>query len=282
MIRCLIGAALTFGISLVPIQTVRACSCAMPGGVADTIAQADLAFLGTVVDVAPAPQAPGDIGRTIRYAFEVERASVTTEAVVEVRSLDDPGGAACGFAFGIGERWFVAAHRDGQALQTNLCSGNIAVDGMPPDELAAASELLAAEPEAAADTEPAAGGAPSPVLLLTIGAGALAGLATIMIIAFRRPGRSAEDAEDEAREEPHGHGRDEARRAQEGRPVRPAAEGVDRDRDRKEQHGGRPADPRSDAQVGTILHVEPVGGDDEEAADRQHGEGGPDDREHAG
>lgn len=187
MTRWLIGAALALGVSMVPIQAVQACSCAMPGGVADTIARADVAFLGTVVDAAPGPAAPDGFGQTIRYAFDVERASVSTEAVIEVQALDDPGGAACGFAFGIGERWFVAAHREGQALQTNLCSGNLAADGMPPDELAAASELLAAQPESVPD--PADDGTPAPVLLLTVGAAAVIGLATIMIVAFRRPDR---------------------------------------------------------------------------------------------
>ena len=174
---------LALGISTVPLGTVHACSCAMPGGPAEVVASADVVFVGTVADTAAAP---GETGPMIRHAFAVERASAETESLIEVQSLDDPGGAACGITFGVGERWLVAAYRDGATLQTNLCSGNQRTDEMPPAELAAYEELLSSVPEPADPSPQEVPGGVSPALVATAVA-AVAGLAlaAVLVVVIR-------------------------------------------------------------------------------------------------
>lgn len=192
MTRLLLGGALAFGLSLVPIATVQACSCAMPGSPAETVAASDLAFVGTVVDVAPAPAGANGGGQLVRYAWEVERASAPTAAIVEVRALGGDGGAACGMTFGLGERWFVAAYRDGEALQTGLCSGNLSIEGMGAADLDAVTAALPVEPAPDPDSSPVeeAEADRLPLLPAAIGAAAALAIAAVLVVEFRdRPGR---------------------------------------------------------------------------------------------
>jgi hypothetical protein len=111
----------------------------------------------------------------IRYAFAVERASKSTGPVVEVAALDDGGGASCGFAFGHGERWFVAATAEGGSLRTSLCSGNVLIDGLGDAQVAEFVELLPVEPVAGDHPSNGAGfSIPPPVLVALVGVGILA------------------------------------------------------------------------------------------------------------
>lgn len=191
MTRLLLAVVVALGLSAIPIATVQACSCAMPGSPAETVATADLAFVGTVVDTAPAPAAADGFGGMVRYAFEVERASAPTDATVEVRAVGGDGGASCGIEFGLGERWFVAAHRDAGSLQTNLCSGNLVADGMSAAELERLADVLSVVP-APIDASPVEGEETEPSLLLPAAIAALAtlALAGVLVVSFRgRPAR---------------------------------------------------------------------------------------------
>ena len=148
---------MAFALSLVtiamPLAFAAACSCAMLSGPDEAIAAAELSFVGTPIEAAPAGGDDGAMGvGTIRYAFEVERATHAVDSVVEVRALDDPGGAACGFAFGVGERWLVMAHRQDGAMHTNLCSGNLLLTQMDEGELDAIESSLPYVPEPAAES----------------------------------------------------------------------------------------------------------------------------------
>src|SRR5688500_6171085 len=102
-----------------------------------------------------------------------------------------------------------------------------------------------------------------------------------------RRGRSSdaglgEETEDEAEEQGQREGGDDARRPEERRPTGAAGERVDRDADREGENRRRPADAGPDAEVGSFLHVEPVGGDHEKGAHGEDGEEGPDHGEHVG
>ncbi|HEX2884702.1 MAG TPA: hypothetical protein VHQ42_09025 [Candidatus Limnocylindria bacterium] len=131
--RLLTAVVLALGLWAMPAASVRACSCASLGGTVEAVQHAELALIGTVVDIG---RARADAwGPVVPYAFEVERASAQTPAVVVVHALDDGGGASCGFVFGAGERWLVGAHRDGSELTTGLCSGNARMDAFSAEDV---------------------------------------------------------------------------------------------------------------------------------------------------
>ena len=176
-------AVLSLATMAMPLARVAACSCAMPGSPEESIATAEVAFVGTVVDVAPGGDDPDMQMATVRYAFDVERASVPAEQTVEVRSLDDPGGAACGFTFGEGERWLVMAGSHDGVLQTNLCSGNVMLSDL--DE-PAVEEILAALPNTPVE-ETSTASAPAQSIPMPVIVGGLAALAlvAVMVVAFR-------------------------------------------------------------------------------------------------
>ena len=182
LLRAAAVAALTISTLAAPVATVHACSC-MAFSVADAVQAASLALIGTVADSAPGGQDPVMGVPLVRYAFEVERASAATGPIVEVVSHDDPGGASCGFAFGAGERWFVAASTDGGLLRTTLCSGNRLIDDLGADEMRELVELLPIEPVPADVPEGGDLSIPPPILVALIGAGILIGSA---VWAFRR------------------------------------------------------------------------------------------------
>jgi hypothetical protein len=197
MRRLLLVAALALGLTAVPLATVQACSCAMIGGPDDVAAQAvrdgGVAFIGTVVDAAPAPADPDGFGGMVGYAFELERASVPiSAAVIEVRALDDGGGASCGFTFGRGETWFVSAYEQDGALHTGLCNGNTRLGDLAQDDADRLREiLLPVEPDADPPAEEGAGLTLDWVAVA--GATLLVGAILLTVFAFlrdsaRRPG----------------------------------------------------------------------------------------------
>jgi hypothetical protein len=182
--------ALALGLTAVPLATVHACSCAMIGGPEEVAAQAardgGVAFIGTVVDAAPAPADPNGFGGVVGYAFEVRHASVPISAsLIEVRALDDDGGASCGFTFGIGESWFVSAYEQEGALHTGLCNGNTRMTEMTQGSVDRLREmLLPAVPTVDAPAEDGTG-----VTLDWVTAAAAAGLLgaiLLTVFAFRR------------------------------------------------------------------------------------------------
>lgn len=135
-----------------PLATVQACSCSWLGGTEDVavqaIAKADVAFIGTVTAASPVIgfDAIGFGGLNVQYSFNVERASVGTKATIDIKAVDDGGGASCGFTFDVGDRWLVAASDEGGSLRTGLCAGNTSLDG---DGAAMAERLAARLPFAA-------------------------------------------------------------------------------------------------------------------------------------
>ena len=206
--RGLIAAALALATVAVPIATVHACSC-IEMQPAAAVEFADVAFVGTVADAEPGGQDPMMGAPLVRYAFEVERASEEIGPVIEVVALDDGGGASCGFTFGPGERWFVAAMSEGGSLQSNLCSGNLKLTGMSDAQIADLLELLPMEPVGATPqpttappAAPAASAAPAPVTptattvampivaALVVGIAAAGALGLVLVLALRR-GRSS-------------------------------------------------------------------------------------------
>jgi hypothetical protein len=179
----------------VPTASVVACSCASLGNSpADAATSAagngDLAFIGTVVGTRPVPPelgtGPGDV---VGYAFEVERATAPVAATIEVRALNDPGGASCGFVFGTDEEWFVTAYSDGGNLHTGLCSGNQRVDAIDAD---AAERLVEVLPEVSVPDDDGGdvASAPGPWLALAVVAAFVVLLGGVIAVAFRRGGVS--------------------------------------------------------------------------------------------
>jgi len=193
LVRGLVAAALAIVTLAAPVVTVHACSC-MQMDAAAAVDVADLAFVGTVVDAAPGGQDAALGISLVRYAFEVDRASRASGPIVEVAAHDDGGGASCGFTFGVGERWFVAATTEEGSLRSTLCSGNLQVEGLGDAEQAELANLLPFEPASDAPTAaavpeatPTVAGMHIPIAAaLLIGTAAAAVLALVMLLAFRR------------------------------------------------------------------------------------------------
>jgi hypothetical protein len=166
----------------VPMRQAAACSCIGFRTPEEHVAEYDVTFIGTVIDTAR-DDANG-FGGTVRYAFDVERASAPTDAVLVVQAVDD-GGAMCGFSFAMGERWLVSAYRQDAALETSLCSNNQRADDMAAADQVAYAELLPnIPPPPAAPDEPPPSDLSIPLTTAAAGLGAL-GLVAVIYLAFR-------------------------------------------------------------------------------------------------
>lgn len=174
VLRAMVAAGLAVATLAAPAATVHACSC-VGFSRAEAVEFATIAFVGTVAERAPGGQDPMLGAPMVRYAFAIERASKATGPIVEVVSHDDPGGASCGFSFGQGERWFVAATAQDGLLRTSLCSGNAPIEGLGDAEMAELVGLLPVEPVPADVPGGEAGlSMPAPLLVALIGVGVLA------------------------------------------------------------------------------------------------------------
>jgi hypothetical protein len=172
--RGMVAAGLAIATLAAPAATVQACSC-VGFSTAEAVEIATIAFIGTVADTAPGGQDPMMGAPLVRYAFAVERASRASGPIVEVVSHDDPGGASCGFSFGQGERWFVAATAQDGLLRTSLCSGNAPIEGLGDADMAELVGLLPVEPVPADLPSGDAGlSVPAPLLVALIGVAVLA------------------------------------------------------------------------------------------------------------
>ena len=182
--RAVIAVILAATAATVPVYRASACSCIPFGAPEEVLATQDLTFIGSVVDAAEGGVGPFG-GRTTLYAFDVERASASTDAIVVVKA---DMSSTCGVSFGMGERWLVSAYRSGVDLETGLCSGNQLADDMEPAELATYVELLDSVPpdvtEAIADEV-----MPDLSLAVVVAVLALLGLVGVVVVAIRRSRR---------------------------------------------------------------------------------------------
>ena len=185
-LRAALGLLLALCLLAAPVSIVHACSCAFLGGPVDmarqAIADAEVAFIGTVVGSQPAPPDPDGFGPVVRYAFAVERATVQVDDLLEVRALDDGGGASCGFTFGTDETWFVTTYQQDGVLQTGLCNGNMELETLADADRERITAMLTAQPVSNPDSD--IGGAGwVPVVGIAVAALAVGGT---MVFAFRK------------------------------------------------------------------------------------------------
>lgn len=174
---------LVVGVSIVPLRTVSACSCAMQG-LPEALASADVAVVGTVASVEPTVDADFGDGVLTTWAVTSSRDPMGT-GTLAIHSVQDSG-ANCGISFGMKERWLVLAYRGERGLETNGCMMNRRLDGGDPEAEALVAEAMTpVNAEAEAD-EPAVS-IPAPI----IGLGA-AGLliALVSLLVFRRSSAS--------------------------------------------------------------------------------------------
>jgi hypothetical protein len=176
--RALAALSLAGALSVVPLATVSACSCAM-SELPQAIQTADLAIVATSISVEPLGK--GEMGERLATTWDVERSRDPLDArLVSIESWAD-GGANCGISFGTNERWLVLAYRGDSALETNSCMLNRRLDGSEPDTEALITEMLMETPSAAA----AESGIDIPIPILAI-AGAVVLVGAVSVVAFRR------------------------------------------------------------------------------------------------
>ncbi|HSI99561.1 MAG TPA: hypothetical protein VLA59_04175 [Patescibacteria group bacterium] len=178
-----VAAALAF--SAVPIVSVMACSC-METSVEQAVAEADLAIVGTLVAVQAPPPDALDQPMAMEWAIERSRDALDVDRATIIGWPDN--GANCGVSFEVGERWLVLASMTDAGLETHGCLPNRPLDADDPESAA----IVDAMPPVgtSATPEPAEGGElPLPLIA---GGGALALLAALSLLAFRRraPGES--------------------------------------------------------------------------------------------
>ena len=176
VVRLVQAGILAIGVSVIPLATVTACSCAMRE-LEEAIATADIAIVGTAVRVEPFGR--DDIGEAVMTTWAVEgsRDAIAT-GELPIRSVADTG-ANCGASFAIGQRWLVLAYGSEGTVETNGCMQNRRLDTEDAEAEAAIAELLTAAPE------PGAAAPAAPVELLGI-AGALLLVGLVSFVVFRR------------------------------------------------------------------------------------------------
>jgi hypothetical protein len=187
-LRALAVLGLVLGASIVPMRQVAACSCAMTE-LPQAIEEAEVAIIGTLVGAAPAPPMAGIPAEPTDHVWAVERARDPMSAItITITSWADDG-ASCGISFAADERWLVLAYQGDGGLETNLCMRNIRLADASPEEMDVIDSLVATSvsPGAASESAPSV---PGPLL---VALGALAVVAAISFLAFRRsgPGESA-------------------------------------------------------------------------------------------
>ena len=170
---------LVLGLCVVPIQQVAACDCAvreLPVAIAD----AEVAIIGSLARAGAA----GPDAEPTEYVWSVERARDPMSAItIRIAAWPDDG-ANCGISFAADERWLVLAYQGEGGLETNGCMSNVRLDTAAAEviDLVESEVAIPVDPQAAAEP----GGAP-PVPIL-VGLGALAVVAAISFLAFRRAG----------------------------------------------------------------------------------------------
>lgn len=182
-LRLVQTAILAIGVSIVPVATVSACSCAM-SELDDAVLSAEVAIIGTAVSAEPA--GAGDIGEMQLTTWEVSqsRDDIDTD-VLEILSAKD-NGANCGITFGTDERWLVLAYAGERGLETNGCMLNRRLDGSDPEMEAAVASMM---PAMITPGDAEASDVEIPVPVLVVAAVGLL-IAAVSAFAFRRTAAS--------------------------------------------------------------------------------------------
>ena len=182
-LRLLQAAILAIGVSIIPLATVSACSCAMQD-LPEAIATADVAIVGT----ATSSQATGDAdfgeGVLTTWTVTSSRDPIETGSVA-IHSVKDSG-ANCGSTFGMEERWLVLAYRGERGLETNGCMMNRRLDGGDAEAEALIAEAMTPVTVQSETEEPALS---IPVPIIGLGVAALV-IALVSLLAFRRSSAS--------------------------------------------------------------------------------------------
>ena len=122
----LIGFGLMLATIFIPEQKAYACSCASRGSL-EKLENYAAVFTGTVVGKGGKKRFAHDTSR--KYTFQVDTAwKGVSDSRATVYSLDG-GEASCGYSFAKGKRYLVFTYEEQGSLKTNLCSGNLQVEG---------------------------------------------------------------------------------------------------------------------------------------------------------
>jgi hypothetical protein len=115
-------ALLTLLIVVSDARDARACSCMTGTPLCETLWNTPVVFAGEVIEIADVPgssSSPFPANRLVRFRVEQSwREEVSRE--VEVRT--GSGGGDCGYTFIKGVRYLVFARRNGEQLNTSICS----------------------------------------------------------------------------------------------------------------------------------------------------------------
>lgn len=184
MVRSIAAMLLVLTASAVAVAPAHACSCVQWAGLREAVRSAELAFVGTPIGERAAGKDRTGFGPLIATTFRVERASSETAPHLEVAARPGEDEGACGFSFGLHERWLVMAHRSGGRLQTSSCAENRPLGAIAPAELELLDELLP-HVTVAAERDPGDAGTAWLPAVATAAASMLA-IGLVAAAAFRR------------------------------------------------------------------------------------------------
>lgn len=180
-VRAMLVVALAIAAATVPIRQAVACSCAF-SGLADSIAAADVAFIGTVV--AEHEPAVADGQQTARYAFDVSRSKAPLPNPYEIDAWFGNDGS-CGFDMTIGEEWLIISSESQGRLETHLCTGTRLTRHLDPRDLGQIALALTPNDPPPVVTPDSEIVIPTPIIVA--GVAALL-VALLSLFAFRRIG----------------------------------------------------------------------------------------------
>lgn len=198
----ILALALGIGLMAAPAsRVVAACSCEFDA-YAEAIAEADFAFIGTVV-TADEPRATLTGLEVAVYEFRVERGKGPMATPFDVTTPFANGEPNCGFNMDPGQEWLVIATDEDGPPRAEFCNGTSPLAALERAGLEAIDEALTVTPadfdgpvapavieppRLAEDADPDSAGAMAPgvgtPLLFVVAAIAVIGIASL--IAFRR------------------------------------------------------------------------------------------------
>lgn len=182
-VRGLAVLGIVLGVSIVPLHRVAACDCALTD-LPEAIREAEVAIIGTLAGAAAPPLRPGVVAEPTEHVWNVERARDPMSAItISIAAWPDDG-ANCGITFGADERWLILAYQGEGGLETNGCMHNTRLSDAAAEDLEAIDALVATSVAPGSVTE-SASEVPAPLL---VAVGALAVVAVISFLAFRRSG----------------------------------------------------------------------------------------------